>query len=83
MEPINDTRVYAVKVERTTYFVRARSPKQAVSFIARQADRNVRDLATTSIAGFDDGVEAERLGIAVQDATTADEDSHQLGLLGG
>lgn len=76
----DDTRIYAVTVGERTFIVRARTNKQAVGFIARQEEQRVRDLATVRVATYEDGVEAERHGVEVLDATGAAEDPHQLGL---
>ena len=78
----DDTRVYAVQVEGRIYIVRARTNKQALGFIARQEEQRVRDVATVRVATFEDGVEAERHGVELLDATRSAEDPHQLGLGG-
>lgn len=78
----DDARVYAVHVDGRIHIVRARSNKQALGFIARQEEQRIRDLATVRVATFEDGIEAERHGVQVLDATRASEDPDQLGLGG-
>lgn len=75
-----DTRTYAVELPDKTLIVRAKTNKQALGYVARREEQRIRDLAVVRIATFDDGIEAERHGVEVLDATRAAEDPHQLGL---
>lgn len=76
----DDSRTYAVELPDKTLIVRAKTNKQAVGFVARREEQRIRDLAVVRIATFEDGIEAERHGVEVLDATRASEDPHQLGL---
>lgn len=74
------TRRYIVEYDQKQIGVLAKSRKQAIGFVARREEQRIRDLATVRVATFEDGQMAERLGIALLDATGAEEDPHQLDL---